>query len=91
MTFLQTDGDGKGVEWAEKCMSPTGLLMRKSDGRSVLALDRPGPEVEESGRRGDEKRVVLVKFTKAGPKDVEVRLRQDVLDEERTGIAGTKL
>ncbi|TVY53520.1 putative nudix hydrolase, partial [Lachnellula suecica] len=39
MDFLQGDGDGKGVRWADKVMSPIGLLMRKSDGRSVLALD----------------------------------------------------
>ena len=83
LEFLQGDGDGKGVRWAEKAMSPTGLLMRKSDGRSVLALDKPGPELKDSGRRGDEKRVVLVKFSKEGPRDVEVRLRKDVLDEEK--------
>ena len=80
--FLNGDGDGKGVKWADKVMSPTGLLMRKSDGRSVLALDKPGPELKGSGRRGDEKRVVLVKFSKEGPRNVEVRLRKDVLDEE---------
>jgi hypothetical protein len=86
--FLKGDGDGKGVLWADKVMSPVGLLMRKSDGRSVLALDKPGPELKDSGRRGDEKRVVLVKFSKEGPRDVEVRLRQDILEEEK---AGTKL
>jgi hypothetical protein len=80
--FLNGDGDGKGVKWADKVMSPVGLLMRKSDGRSVLALDKPGPELKDSGRRGDEKRVVLVKFSKEGPRNVEVRLRKDVLDEE---------
>jgi hypothetical protein len=82
MEFLNGDGDGKGVKWADKVMSPVGLLMRKSDGRSVLALDKPGPELKDSGRRGDEKRVVLVKFSKEGPRNVEVRLRKDVLDEE---------
>ena len=57
--------------------------MRKSDGRSVLALDKPGPELADSGRRGDDERVVLVKFSKEGPRNVEVRLRRDVLSEER--------
>jgi hypothetical protein len=83
LNFLKGDGDGKGVKWADKVMSPIGLLMRKSDGRSVLALDKPGPELKDSGRRGDEKRVVLVKFSKEGPRNVEVRLRKDVLDEEK--------
>jgi len=64
-------------------MSPIGLLMRKSDGRSVLALDKPGPELKGSGRGGDEGRVVLVRFRKEGPRDVEVRGRGEVLAEER--------
>lgn len=83
LEFLKGDGDGKGVVWADKVMSPVGFLMRKSDGRSVLALDKPGPELKDSGRRGDEKRVVLVKFSKEGPRNVEVRLKKDVLDEEK--------
>lgn len=84
MEFLQGDGgDGKGTKWADKVMSPIGLLMRKSDGRSVLGLDKPGPELKESGRRGDEKRVVLVKFSKEGPRNVEVRERREVLEEEK--------
>lgn len=62
--------------------------MRKSDGRSVLGLDKPGPELKGSGRGGDESRVVLVKFRKEGPRDVEVRGRAEVLREEREGGEG---
>lgn len=91
LEFLNGDGDGKGVKWADKVMSPTGLLIRKSDGRSVLALDKPGPELKDSGRRGDEKRVVLVKFRKEGPRSLEVRLRKDVLDEEKAVEKDSKL
>lgn len=83
VNFLKGDGDGKGVLWADKVISPVGMMMRKSDGRSVLALDKPGPELKDSGRSGDEKRVVLVKFSKEGPRNVEVRLRQDILNEEK--------
>lgn len=84
LSFLQTDGgDGKGVKWADKVISPTGIMFRKSDGRSVLAIDKPGPELAGSGRRGDELRVVLVKFSKEGPRNVEVRLRKEILEEER--------
>lgn len=89
--FLKGDGDGKGVLWADKVMSPVGLLMRKSDGRSVLALEKPGPELKDSGRRGDDKRVVLVKFSKEGPRNVEVRWRKDVLEEEKTAAKDAKL
>lgn len=83
MKFLKGDGDGYGVSWAEKVMSPLALMFRKSDGRSVLALDKPGPELKESGRSGDHERVVLVKFSKEGPRDVEVRLRREALAEEK--------
>ena len=83
ISFLQEDGDGKEVKWADKVMSPEGLLMRKSDGRAVLSLQKPGPELMGSGRKGDEKRVLLVKFTKEGPRDVEVRLRNEILAEEK--------
>lgn len=85
MKFLGQESmtNGKSIKWSDKCMSPTGLLMRKSDGRSVLALDKPGPELAGSGRGGDNERVVLVKFSKEGPRDVEVRWRKEVLEEER--------
>jgi hypothetical protein len=68
--------------WTEKCISPQGIMFRKQDQRAVLALDTPGPEAEGLGRRGDEERVVLVKFSKEGPRDVEVRWRKDVLAEK---------
>jgi hypothetical protein len=88
---LNGDGDGKGVKWANKVMSPVAILLRESDSRAVLALDKPGPELKDSGRRGDEKRVVLVKFSKEGPRNVEVRLKKDVLDEERAATSDAKL
>jgi hypothetical protein len=89
LEFVAGDGDGKGVKWADKVISPVAILTRKSDGRNVLALDKPGPELKGSERKGDEKRVVLVKFSKEGPRNVEVRLKKDVMDEERD--ADTKL
>ncbi len=64
-------------------ISPTGLLMRKGDGRSVLALDKPGRELEGSTRGGDGERVVLVRFGKEGPRDVEIRGRREILEEEK--------
>ncbi|KAM7194640.1 nucleoside diphosphate-linked moiety X motif 19, mitochondrial [Naviculisporaceae sp. PSN 640] len=71
------------IPWGEKVMSPTVLFMRKSDRRVVLGLDKPGPELKGSNRGGDWDRVVLVSFRKEGPRDVEVRWREDVLREER--------
>ncbi|KAF7958328.1 hypothetical protein EAE96_001879 [Botrytis aclada] len=88
--FLQGDGDdSSGVLWGDKVMSPLSLGVRKKngDGRVILGLDGQGPELEGRGRKGDGKRVVLVRFGKEGPREVEVRERREVLEEER-GDAG---
>lgn len=69
--------------WTEKCISPIGLLWKQADGRAALGLDKPGPELEGSGRRGDDERVVLVQFRKEGPRKVEVAWKKDVFKEER--------
>jgi hypothetical protein len=73
--------------WTDKCISPRGVMFRKQDGRAVLALDKPGPEVEMLDRKGDDERVVLVKFSKQGPREVEVMLKKDAMK----GQAGPEL
>jgi hypothetical protein len=69
--------------WTEKFISPIGLQFGREDGRTVLALDKPGPELKGSGLQGDDQYVVLVKFRKEGPRQVDVALRRDVLKDER--------
>ncbi|GKT42905.1 putative Nudix hydrolase [Colletotrichum spaethianum] len=71
------------IPWADKVMSPHNLFIREADNRIVLGLDKPGPELKGSGRGGDWERVVLVKFTRDGPRKVEVRGREEVLREEK--------
>jgi hypothetical protein len=71
------------IPWSEKVMSPAVLFKRKGDGRLVLGLDKPGPELKATGRGGDWERVVLVDFRREGPRNVEVRGREEVLREER--------
>ena len=71
------------IGWADKVMSPRLMFMRRADGRSVLGVDGPGPELKGSGRGGDWERVVLVRFGPEGPREVEVRSREEVLEEER--------
>lgn len=70
--------------WGDKVMSPI-VAMRSKDGRSILGLDKPGVELQGSERRGDAERVVLVDFKKEGPRNVEVRWRKEVMEEERQG------
>lgn len=69
--------------WGQMCISPVQLFRRNSDRRAVLWLEKPGYELEGSHRKGDSERVVLVNFKKEGPRDVEVRWRKAVFDEER--------
>ncbi|KAI3395013.1 hypothetical protein diail_1902 [Diaporthe ilicicola] len=76
--------------WSEKVMSPHTLFIRESDDRVVLGIDKPGPELRGSGAGGDFERVVLVKFAKGGPRDVEVRGREEVLREEKAIKEKTK-
>lgn len=71
------------IPWTEKVISPQPLFTRESDGRLVLGLDKPGPELKESGRGGDFERVVLAHFKKEGPRNVEVRQRADVMREKK--------
>ncbi|OQD66855.1 hypothetical protein PENPOL_c004G06359 [Penicillium polonicum] len=68
--------------WTEKCISPKMLLMT-SDGRSVLGLNDPGPELKGSSKRGESERVVLVRFKKGSAREVAVGWKKDVLQEQR--------
>lgn len=71
------------IPWAEKVISPDTLGLRKSDGRAILGLSKPGSELKDTDRGGDWERVVLVKFTKGSVHNVEVRSREEVIAEER--------
>ncbi|KAG8163644.1 hypothetical protein KVR01_006941 [Diaporthe batatas] len=78
------------IPWADKVMSPHVLFIRDTDGRLVLGVDKPGPELRGTGAGGDHERVVLVKFSKGGPQDVEVRGREEVLREQKVLKEGAK-
>jgi hypothetical protein len=81
------------VSFAEACISPIVLGKgeygdKSQDGvggvdkyTAVLVLDRPGKEVDEQGlgRKGIREWVVTTKFKGEGPRDVDVRRREDVL------------
>ncbi|KEF56582.1 uncharacterized protein A1O9_06771 [Exophiala aquamarina CBS 119918] len=76
---------GGSPPWKDKFISPIGAQFGRPDKRSVLSLDKPGPELKGSGLSGEKDRVVLVKFSKEGPREVEVAWRKDVMKEGREG------
>ncbi|KAF2124550.1 hypothetical protein P153DRAFT_390589 [Dothidotthia symphoricarpi CBS 119687] len=81
------------VSFTEACISPTVLGKgeygdKSQDGvggvdkhTAVMVLDRPGPEIvaQGHGRRGIREWVVTTKFKGEGPRDVDVRRREEVL------------
>ncbi|KUL87198.1 hypothetical protein ZTR_05636 [Talaromyces verruculosus] len=71
--------------WTDKFVCPRSLQLL-DDQRAVLALDHPGPELDSSGKKGDDERVILVKFGKDGPRNVDVRWKRDVLREEKSSL-----
>ncbi|PSK60439.1 hypothetical protein B9Z65_589 [Elsinoe australis] len=80
----------KGSEppWARKAICPIAVPPahggKREDGRVVLGLEKPGPELK-GVREGEKDHVVLVEFKKEGPRRVEVRKRKEVLAEGRVG------
>jgi hypothetical protein len=73
---------GKG-QYGEKGQDGVGGVDKDT---AVLVLDRPGKEVEEQeggkGRRGLREWVVTTRFKGEGPRDVDVRRREDVLGKK---------
>ncbi len=85
--FLKGAG-ANNIPWAEKCISPQTLGMYQ--GKAVLDLSKPGPELKDSGRAGEGGEVVLVKFSKEGPREVSVAPRKEVLEAMRVEAAKKK-
>ena len=78
---------GGETPWAEKVICPEVLLKTMKggygNGRLIMGLGKPGPELKESGRKGDLERVVYVNFTREGTRQLEVRTKKDALNDER--------
>lgn len=72
---------GRG-EYGESGQDGVGGVDRDT---AVLDLSRPGEEVEVlgGGRRGIREWVVTTRFKREGPRDVDVRRREDVLGGKR--------
>ncbi|EMC99718.1 hypothetical protein BAUCODRAFT_54960, partial [Baudoinia panamericana UAMH 10762] len=82
LEFVKTTGE---PVWTEKCISPTVMAprggKRREDGRVILGLNRPGPELEaaKTGRRGVGEECVLVEFRKEGPRRLAVISREEAI------------
>jgi len=72
---------GKG-EYGEKDQDGVGKVGRDT---AVLVLDRPGEELEGKGRRGVREWVGTKRFKREGPRDVDVKKREDVLGSRKVG------
>lgn len=67
--------------WTDMCISPQTMAppKKREDGKQVLTLQKPGPEMKDSGRAGCSELCVLVDFTREGPRRVEVVPREEAL------------
>jgi hypothetical protein len=72
--------EGERPKWAEKVIGPKFAGLSK-DGSSIFLLDGPGQELRGTGRGGDKRKVVLMKNRGAGSARVQVRLRDEVMEE----------
>ncbi|PGH12460.1 hypothetical protein AJ79_04296 [Helicocarpus griseus UAMH5409] len=68
--------------WTDKYISPF-PIGQVPDGRKILALDFVGPELQGTGKKGEPDRVVLVRFKKEGPREVEIRWKREIVPEEK--------
>lgn len=73
--------------WTDMCISPTVQPprggKRREDGRVVLGLSRPGPELEKAGagRKGPREQGVLVEFKREGPRRLAVISREEAVGD----------
>ena len=67
--------------WTQKCI-PVRTIKVLPDKRQVLALDNSGLEMQEFDKRGEMEMVILVRFEKEGPRDVEVRWKKDIIGND---------
>jgi len=74
--------------FTEMVISPMALLWKNADGRAAMGLDKPAAEVKGLGKRGDSERVILVEFSKGGPRRLEVVSKKELFREEREGKGG---
>ena len=72
--------------WTDKVISPiirpTRDGQKREDNRSILSLEKPGPELAGSGRAGEKEQCILVNFRKEGPRHLAVISRDDAVNSK---------
>lgn len=81
--FVKGPAGAEDPDWGDVVISPIALMMKGKDGRGILSLDKAGPELKGSEKRGLKEWVVAVRFKKEGPREVEVISRKEAFDKER--------
>ena len=85
LTFIERKEDGE-ASWGEKSISPQPLF--KIGQKIAFGLDQPGPELADTGRKGDGKRVITWVLKDGKPRELEVRWRADVEREKKEAQEG---
>lgn len=75
--------------WSEVCISPAALIGKIGDGRTVMALDKPGEGLEHKGRRGTTEYVIIVEFSKGGPRKLQLKTRKEVMQDLKDNVKET--
>ncbi|KAL4998801.1 hypothetical protein BDV10DRAFT_194131 [Aspergillus recurvatus] len=71
--------------WTEKCISPK-VGKFAEDGRAVLTLEHPGPELEGTDRRGDPERAVFVRFRKGSARELSLAWKKDIFPGRKSSL-----
>jgi 8-oxo-dGTP pyrophosphatase MutT (NUDIX family) len=75
--------------WADVCISPAALIGKLGDGKTVMALDKPGEGLEKQGRSGTREFVIMVEFSKGGPRKLQLKTRKQVMQDLRNDVKET--
>lgn len=78
------------IPWSDKVFCPVSVGAT-AGGKELLVMDPAGPELEGTGRGGDYDRVVVVNDWVTSSRNIEVRMRDDVLAEERAAGMAPRL
>ncbi|KAL4954744.1 hypothetical protein BDW69DRAFT_162557 [Aspergillus filifer] len=71
--------------WTEKCISPK-IGKYAEDGRVVMLLDHPGPELKDTNRKGESERVVLLRFEKGSARELSLAWRKDLFPGKKSNL-----